>query len=217
MDMKLEVLVVPVSDVDRAKRFYEQMEFRLDIDYVADENFRVAQFTPPGSEASIIIGKGITSALPGSLQNLHLVVFDIGEARTELARRGINVSEVFHDANGIFHHAGTEGRVAGPHPEPGDYGSFASFSDPDGNGWLLQEIKKRLPGRTTCEPREGEARPAGLKTIEVVLDALKRASTAHGAHEEELRKPDPEWPQWYAEHMTRTLTEDGYRLVGPSA
>jgi catechol 2,3-dioxygenase-like lactoylglutathione lyase family enzyme len=147
MEMKLEVLVVPVSDIDRAKRFYEQMGFRLDIDYVADENFRVAQFTPPGSEASIIIGKGITSAEPGSLQNLHLVVFDIEDARADLVGRGIDVSEVFHDASGIFHHAGTEGRVAGPHPEPRDYGSFASFSDPDGNGWLLQEVKKRAPGR----------------------------------------------------------------------
>jgi catechol 2,3-dioxygenase-like lactoylglutathione lyase family enzyme len=146
MDMKLEVLVVPVSNVDRAKAFYEKLGFRLDIDYVTDEEFRVAQFTPPGSEASIIIGKGITSAAPGSLQNLHLVVSDIEEARADLLGRGIEVSEVFHDASGIFHHSGTEGRVAGRHPEPSDYGSFASFTDPDGNGWLLQEIKKQFPG-----------------------------------------------------------------------
>ena len=147
MDMKLEVLVVPVSDVDRAKCFYEKLGFRLDIDYAANEDFRVIQFTPPGSEASIIIGKGIKSAAPGSLQNLHLVVFDIEEARADLVGRGIDVSEVFHDAGGIFHRSGTEGRVAGPHSERRDYGSFALFSDPDGNGWVLQEVKTRAPGR----------------------------------------------------------------------
>lgn len=147
MDMKLEVLVVPVSDVERAKRFYETLGFRLDIDYVADDGFRVAQFTPPGSECSIIIGSGITAAAPGSLQNLHLVVFDIEAARADLVGRGIAVSDIFHDAGGIFHHIGTTGRVAGPHPQRSDYGSFASFSDPDGNGWLLQEVKQRAPGR----------------------------------------------------------------------
>jgi catechol 2,3-dioxygenase-like lactoylglutathione lyase family enzyme len=210
MDMKLEVLVVPVSDVDRAKRFYESLGFRLDIDYAASEDFRVAQFTPPGSEASIIIGKGITSAAPGSLQSVHLVVFDIEEARADLVGRGIDVSEVFHDAGGIFHHSGTEGRVAGRHPEPSDYGSFASFTDPDGNGWLLQEIKKRLPGRTTREPQKGEV-------TGILLEALKSAAAAHGVHEKELGRPDPDWPQWYAEHMARTLGDAGYQLTGPSA
>jgi catechol 2,3-dioxygenase-like lactoylglutathione lyase family enzyme len=210
MDMKLEVLVVPVSDVDRAKAFYERLGFRLDIDYVANEDFRVAQFTPPGSEASIIIGKGINSAAPGSLQNLHLVVPDIEEARADLVGRGVDVSEVFHDAGGIFHHGGTEGRVAGRHPEPGDYGSFASFADPDGNGWLLQEIKKRLPGREASQPLKGE-------TTDILLEALKGAAAAHGVHEKELGRPDPDWPRWYAEHMTRTLGEDGYRLTRTSA
>ncbi len=147
MDMKLEVLVVPVSDVDRAKRFYEALGFRLDIDHVASKDFRVAQFTPPGSQASIIIGTGITSAAPGSLQNLYLVVFDIEAARAEFVRRGIAVSEVFHDEGGVFHHAGTQARVPGPDPKRRDYASFASFSDPDGNGWLLQEVKQRAPGR----------------------------------------------------------------------
>lgn len=147
MDMKLEVLVVPVSDVDRAKRFYETLGFRMDIDHVASEDFRVVQFTPPGSEASIIIGTGITPAAPGSLQGLQLVVFDIEAARADLVGRGVDVSEVFHDAGGVFYHIGNEQRVTGPHPDRSDYGSFASFSDPDGNGWMLQEVKKRAPGR----------------------------------------------------------------------
>jgi catechol 2,3-dioxygenase-like lactoylglutathione lyase family enzyme len=146
-DMKLEVVVVPVSDVDRAKSFYQGLGFRLDIDYVGDEGFRVVQLTPPGSECSIILGDGITSAEPGSVQGLHLVVRDIEAARAELVERGVGVGELFHDAGGVFHRAGTEGRVSGPDPERNDYASFASFSDPDGNGWLLQEVKTRAPGR----------------------------------------------------------------------
>jgi catechol 2,3-dioxygenase-like lactoylglutathione lyase family enzyme len=147
MEMKLEVVVVPVSDVDRTNRFYKAMGFRLDIDYVAGEDFRVVQWTPPGSECSIIIGDGITSAEPGSAQGLQLVVVDIEATRAELVGRGVDVGEVFHDAGGVFHHAGAEGQVPGPDPERRDYGSFASFSDPDGNGWLLQEVKNRAPGR----------------------------------------------------------------------
>jgi catechol 2,3-dioxygenase-like lactoylglutathione lyase family enzyme len=147
MDMKLEVLVVPVSDVDRAKAFYEGLGFRMDIDYVAGDDFRVVQFTPPGSEASIIIGRGITTAAPGSTQGLQLVVSDIEAARTELIGCGAEVSEVFHDIGGIFHHAGNEGRVSGPAPDRSDYGSFVSFNDPDGNGWFVQEVRQRAPGR----------------------------------------------------------------------
>lgn len=147
MDLKLEVLVVPVSDVDAAKRFYESLGFRLDIDHVASDDFRVAQLTPPGSETSIIIGTGITTAPPGSLQGLHLVVSDIVETREGLASRGVEISEVFHDAGGVFHHAGEAHRKSGPDPQRGDYGSFAAFSDPDGNGWVLQEVKTRAPGR----------------------------------------------------------------------
>jgi catechol 2,3-dioxygenase-like lactoylglutathione lyase family enzyme len=146
-DMKLEVVVVPVSDVDRAKSFYQGLGFRLDIDYVGDEGFRVVQLTPPGSECSIILGDGITSAEPGSVQGLHLVVREIEAARAELVECGVDVGELFHDAGGVFHRAGTEGRVSGPDPERNDYGSFASFIDPDGNGWLLQEVKTRAPGR----------------------------------------------------------------------
>jgi catechol 2,3-dioxygenase-like lactoylglutathione lyase family enzyme len=145
--MKLEVVVVPVSDVDRAKGFYETCGFRMDIDYVDGEDFRVVQLTPPGSECSIIIGTGITGAAPGSAEALQLIVLDIEAAREELIARGVEVSAAFHDAGGVFHHAGKVARVTGPDPERSDYGSFASFSDPDGNGWLLQEVKTRAPGR----------------------------------------------------------------------
>jgi catechol 2,3-dioxygenase-like lactoylglutathione lyase family enzyme len=145
--MKLEVVVVPVSDVDRAKGFYESLGWRLDADFVTGDDFRVVQFTPPGSQCSIIFGAGVTGAEPGSLEALQLTVFDIEEARAALAERGVEVGETFHDVGGVFHHAGTEGRVPGPAPEHADYGSFAPFSDPDGNTWLLQEIKTRLPGR----------------------------------------------------------------------
>ncbi len=146
MDMKLEVVVVPVADVDRAKAFYTALGWRLDADFVAGE-FRVVQLTPPGSPCSIIFGTGVTSAAPGSAQGLHLVVSDVEAARVELVGHGAEVSEVFHDVGGVFHHAGTEGRVPGPDPERRSYASFASFRDPDGNGWLLQEITTRLPGR----------------------------------------------------------------------
>jgi catechol 2,3-dioxygenase-like lactoylglutathione lyase family enzyme len=147
MDMKLEVVILPVTDVDRAKAFYQAVGFRLDIDYVGDAGFRVVQFTPPGSGVSVTVGDGITDAAPGSVEGLHLIVSDVEAARAELIGRGIDVSEVFHDAGGVFHHAGTVGRVPGPDPERRSYGSFASFRDPDGNGWILQEITQRLPGR----------------------------------------------------------------------
>ncbi len=147
MDMKLEVVVVPVSDVDRSKHFYKSLGWRLDADFVGDADFRVVQLTPPGSQASIIFGTGITTAAPGSVQGLQLVVTDVEAAYAELVSHGVNVSEPFHDQGGIFHHAGTTARVAGPDPERRDYGSFVSFSDPDGNGWLVQEVRQRAPGR----------------------------------------------------------------------
>jgi len=147
MNFKLEVVVLPVSDVDRAKQFYESLGWRLDADFPGDGGFRVVQFTPPGSSASIIFGSEVTSAAPGSAQGLYLVVDDIEAAREELAGRGVDVSEVYHDAGGVFEHADTEHRVAGPDPDRGSYASFASFTDPDGNGWRLQEIRERLPGR----------------------------------------------------------------------
>ena len=146
-EVRLEVVVLPVSDVDRAKGFYESLGWRLDAEATVEERYRLVQFTPPGSGCSIIFGEGVTSAGPGSFEGLHLAVHDIDEARADLIGRGVDVSETFHDVTGIFHHAGTEGRLSGPAPGHADYGSFASFRDPDGNGWVLQEIRTRLPGR----------------------------------------------------------------------
>ncbi len=146
VEMKLEVVVLPVSDVDRAKAFYGSLGWREDADFATDE-LRVVQFTPPGSACSINFGENVTNGVPGSVQDLQLTVSDIDAARAALIDRGVDVSEIFHDTGGVFHHAGTDGRAAGPAPDRASYGSFASFSDPDGNGWLLQEIKTRLPGR----------------------------------------------------------------------
>lgn len=198
MDYKLEVLVLPVSDVDRARAFYEKLGFRLDIDYVADDTYRVAQFTPPGSGCSIIIGKGISSAAPGSVQGLHLVVNDIFKARDELVGRGIAVGEVFHEASGVFHHAGTAQDAPGPDPKRGDYASFAKFSDPDGNGWVLQEIRVPGPGRAT--------RPRELSKDELTT-LLRGAEEAHGNYERTVLKGvrDAEWAPWYAEWMAKEL------------
>jgi catechol 2,3-dioxygenase-like lactoylglutathione lyase family enzyme len=147
MDMRLEVVVLPVSDVDRAEHFYKTLGWRLDADVTGKDGFRVVQLTPPGSPSSIIFGSRVTTAAPGSAQGLHLVVDDIEAARAELAGHGVEISEVFHDAGGVFHHGGTDARVGGPDPERRSYSSFASFRDPDGNGWVLQEITTRLPGR----------------------------------------------------------------------
>jgi catechol 2,3-dioxygenase-like lactoylglutathione lyase family enzyme len=147
VDMKLEVVVVPVSDVDRAKGFYESLGWRLDADFAGKDDFRVVQLTPPGSTCSIIFGSRVSSAAPGSAEGLQLVVSDINAARAELVGHGVKVSEVFHDAGGVFHHAGSEARATGPAPDHKSYGSFASFDDPDGNAWFVQEVTTRLPGR----------------------------------------------------------------------
>lgn len=208
MNLKLEVVVIPVSDASRARRFYKNLGFRLDIDFAAGESYRVIQLTPPGSDASIIFGKGITSAKPGSVDRLVLAVYDIDAARGELISRGAEVSEVFHDAGGGLgggFHTGTEGRAPGPDPEGRSYASYASFSDPDGNLWILQEIRQRLPGRVD-EPVKGDI-------TAILLELLKNAAAAHGVHEKELGKPDPDWPQWYAGHMARALEAAGYRLT----
>src|SRR3954469_3083186 len=146
-EMRLEVVVLAVSDVDRAKAFYEKLGWRLDADLAVDAGYRVVQLTPPGSGCSIIFGDGVTGATPGSAEGLQLSVYDLDEARADLIARGVEVGEPFHDVTGIFHHAGTEGREGGTAPDRADYGSFAAFADPDGNGWLMQEIKTRLPGR----------------------------------------------------------------------
>lgn len=194
MDMKLEVIVVPVSDVARSKSFYTGLGWRLDADIAVDENFRVVQVTPPGSPASVIFGTSVTAQAPGSAQGLHLIVSDINAARDELKRLGTDPSEVFHDASGVFHHAGTDARVAGPDPERHSYSSFASFSDPDGNGWIMQEVTTRLPGRL-------DPAVTAFASTEDLASALRRASAAHGEHEARIGAADPDWPDWYADYM----------------
>jgi len=199
MDMKLEVVVLPVSDVDRAKDFYKSLGWRLDAAFDGSEDFRVVQMTPPGSQASVIFGKGVTSAAPGSTQDLMLVVTDIEATRVELLEAGVDVSEVFHDVGGVFHHAGTVGRVPGPAPERSSYGSYLSFSDPDGNGWVIQEVTSRFPGRVDTQLTYSSA--ADLQ------GALERAAAAHGKHEEENGgEYDAEWPTWYAQYMVQEQT-----------
>src|SRR5213080_951472 len=177
MNMKLEVLVIPVSDVDRSKAFYEKLGFRLDIDYAANEDFRVLQFTPPGSEASIIFGKGITSAKRGSVDSLILAVNDIDAARNDLIARGVEVSEVFHYASGPFNNAVENPRVAGRDPQGRSYFSFASFEDPDGNRWLLQEITTRLPGR------EWKQKRARVRDVATLAELLRETSEHHDHYE----------------------------------
>jgi catechol 2,3-dioxygenase-like lactoylglutathione lyase family enzyme len=195
VDMKLELVVIPVADVDRAKHFYgDMLGWRLDADFAANDGFRVVQLTPPGSPSSIIFGKGVTSAAPGTAQGLHLTVSDIEAARAELVGRGVDVSEVFHDTGGVFHHGGTQARLSGPAAAHRSYASFASFSDPDGNGWLFQEITARLPGRVDMD---GTA----FTSSHELATALRRAEAAHGEHEKRFGKRDDNWPDWYAEYM----------------
>jgi catechol 2,3-dioxygenase-like lactoylglutathione lyase family enzyme len=193
MDMKLEVLVIPVSDVDRAKAFYQKLGFRLDID-VANENFRGVQFTPPGSEASIIFGKGITSATSGRPDSLVLAVDDVDAARDDLIARGVDVSEVFHYAGGPFNNAVENSRVGGRDPEGRSYHSFASFEDPDGNGWLLQEIQTRLPGR---EWKLTRARAMDVATLAELLHETAK----HHDHYEKTHA-EHHWWDWYAPYLS---------------
>jgi catechol 2,3-dioxygenase-like lactoylglutathione lyase family enzyme len=190
MDTKLEVVVLPVSDVERAKQFYKTLGWREDGDFVTDEHFRVVQMTPPGSPCSIIFGTGVTSATPGSVQDLVLAVSDIEAARADLVERGAPVSEVYHDAGGIFYHAGTKARVPGPDPERRTYASYASFNDPDGNGWVLQEVTTRLPGRLWSD--------AGTD-VAVLADLLHEAEEQHGGYEPTGPKHD--WWNWYAPYI----------------
>jgi catechol 2,3-dioxygenase-like lactoylglutathione lyase family enzyme len=201
VDTKLEVVVIPVSDVDRAKQFYAGLGWRLDADFDNGSDFRVIQFTPPGSGCSVIFGKNVTAAAPGSAQGLYLIVSDIAAARAEFLGRGVKVSEVFHDAGGVY--AGTDQpylfgrlRVSGLDPGHRSYRSFASFSDPDGNGWLFQEITTRLPGRVASNTTFASASE--------LSQALRRAEAAHGEHEKRNGgQRDENWPDWYAEYMVR--------------
>ena len=199
MDMKLEVVVLPVSDVDRAKNFYTALGWREDADFATSAEFRVIQLTPPGSDCSVILGTGVTSAAPGSAEGLQLVVDDIEAARAELASGGADVSGVFHDAGGVFHHGGTAARVDGAATDRESYGSWVSFSDPDGNTWFVQEVTTRLPGRVTPAP-------AAYDSAAELAGALRRAAAAHGKHEEETGQADPDWPDWYAQYMVADRT-----------
>ena len=202
MDFRLEVVVIPVSDVDRAKAFYQGLGWRLDADFATGPDFRVVQLTPPGSACAVIFGTGVTSAAPGSTEGLQLVTGDIEAARAELAGHGVDVSEVFHDAGGVFHHAGTTGRVAGPAPERQTYGSWVSFADPDGNSWFVQEVTTRLPGRETSAL-------AVYDSVDGLADALRRAEAAHGEYEQKTGKADPDWPAWYARYMADEAAGEG--------
>jgi catechol 2,3-dioxygenase-like lactoylglutathione lyase family enzyme len=199
VDMKFEIVVIPVSDAGRAKEFYASLGWRLDADYDNGKDFRIIQFTPPGSGCSIIFGKNITAAAPGSAQGLYLIVSGIEAARDHLLRRGVAVSEVFHGAADVY--AGPDQpylfgriRVSGPDPERRSYRSFASFSDPDGNGWLLQEITARAPGRI-------DSTATTFASENDLASAFRRAEAAHGEHEKRTGQHDANWPDWYAAYM----------------
>jgi catechol 2,3-dioxygenase-like lactoylglutathione lyase family enzyme len=201
VDLKLEVVVIPVSAVDRAKAFYTRLGWRLDADFASGDEWRVIQFTPPGSGCSVIFGKNVTPAAPGSARGLYLIVSDLAAARQDLLDRGIAVSEPFHGAGDV--HAGPDEpylfgsvRVSGADPKRGSYGSFASFSDPDGNGWLFQEVTTRLPGRI-----EGDGTTFASTTD--LAAAMRRAAAAHGEHEKRIGGHDENWADWYADYIVR--------------
>jgi catechol 2,3-dioxygenase-like lactoylglutathione lyase family enzyme len=197
VDLKLEVVVIPVADADRAKRFYTGLGWRLDADFPFDNGFRVVQFTPPGAACSVQFGANITSAAPGSAQGLYLIVSDIEAARADLAAHGAAPSEVFHPgAPGAQFRPDGGGRVSGPAPDHASYGSFVTFSDPDGNGWLLQEVTTRLPGRV-------DAAETTFASAADLAAALRRAAAAHGEHEKRIGAADPNWPDWYADYLVR--------------
>jgi catechol 2,3-dioxygenase-like lactoylglutathione lyase family enzyme len=186
LDLKLEVVPLPVADVDRAKRFYEGLGWRVDADFTNGDDWRVVQMTPPGSPCSVMFGKGYTTAVPGSVQGTFLVVDDIQAARAELVRQGAEVSDLFH-FDGILRVSGTKGRLPGAHPEGRSYGSYATFSDPDGNTWLLQEVKTRLPGR-------------GLSSnVATLTELLRETEQRHGAYE--AAGPKHHWSEWYAAYI----------------
>ena len=196
VDLKFEAVVIPVSDVDRAMAFYGGLGWRLDADFLFDNGFRVVQFTPPGSGCSVQFGTNITTAVPGSAQGLYLIVSDIEAARNELAARGADISEVFHPAapGAQFQPGGTSGRASGHAPDDASYGTFATFGDPDGNVWLLQEVTTRLPGRV-------DAAETSFGSASDLASALRRAEAAHGEHERRTGQRDANWPNWYAAYM----------------
>ena len=193
VDMKLEVVVIPVSDVARAAQFYRNLGWRQDGDIGTGDGRRL-QFTPPGSQCSIIILKGIPPAGPGTAQFLHLVVSDIEAARQELVSKGVDASEVFHDAAGGTTRFDRKARVSGPDPQRRSYASFVTFNDPDGNGWLLQEVTRRLPGRV-------DSSSTTYTSVADLANAMRRAAAAHGEHEKRIGAADASWPDWYASYM----------------
>lgn len=201
VDQRLEVIVIPVSDVDRAKAFYARLGWRLDADFASGDDWRVIQFTPPGSACSVIFGRNVTAAAPGSVRGLYLIVSDLEAARKDLLDRGVEVSAPFHGAGDV--HAGTDEpylsgsvRVSGAEPKRGSYGSYASFSDPDGNGWLFQEVTTRLPGRIAGDGTTFASQAA-------LAAALRRAAAAHGEHEKRTGGHDENWADWYADYIVR--------------
>jgi catechol 2,3-dioxygenase-like lactoylglutathione lyase family enzyme len=204
VDMKLEIVVLGVSDVDRAKAFYENLGWRLDADFAHGDDWRVLQFTPPGSGCSVIFGKNVTAAAPGSAQGLYLIVSDIEAARDEFLHRGVEVSEVFHDPTGVYDgpdepYLFGRRRVSGADPEHRSYRSYASFRDPDGNGWLFQEVTTRLPGRI-------DPATTTFASANDLASALRRAEAAHGLHEKRTGQRDENWPDWYAAYMVAEQT-----------
>ena len=201
LDLSLEVVVIPVADADRSKAFYASLGWRLDADLSFDNGFRVVQFTPPGSPCSVQFGTMITGAPPGSAHGLYLVVPDIDAARDALTSRGAEVSGVFHSGapGAQLDPEGASGRVSGPDPDHKSYRSFATFEDPDGNSWLLQEVTDRLPGRL-------DPSITSFRSVAELAAALRRAESAHGEHERRTGKADPDWPDWYADYMTREQT-----------
>jgi catechol 2,3-dioxygenase-like lactoylglutathione lyase family enzyme len=201
VDMNIEVVVIPVSDVDRAKEFYTGLGWRLDAD-VHRGDFSLVQLTPPGSGCSIQFGANLTPSAPGSAQGLYLVVSDIDAARVSLAASGVDVSEVFHEgAGGARFEHGASDRVSGPAPDHASYGSFVAFSDPDGNGWLLQEVTTRLPGRV-------DPAATSFASASDLSSAMRRASAAHGEHERRTGQEDANWPDWYASYMVAEQAGD---------
>jgi catechol 2,3-dioxygenase-like lactoylglutathione lyase family enzyme len=201
-DMKFEMVIIPVSDIDRAKRFYDGLGWRLDADVAADDDFRVVQFTPPGSGCSVLFGRNVTAAAPGSAEGLYLIVSDVEAARRDLVARGVDVSPVFHAETA---HVGPDEpflfgrrRIEGLAPGRASYCSFASFRDPDGNGWLFQEITARLPGRVAAD--------ITFTSAADLAAALRRAELAHGEHEKRTGQADPNWPDWYAAYMVAEIT-----------
>jgi catechol 2,3-dioxygenase-like lactoylglutathione lyase family enzyme len=214
VDLKFEVVVIPVSDVDCAKEFYASLGWRLDIDSGNGKDYRIVQFTPPGSACSIIFGKNVTASAPGSAQGLYLIVSDIEAARKELLDLGVEISDAFHGDIGVYDGSDEpflfgRRRVSGPDPDHSSYRSYVSFHDPDGNGWLLQEVTTRLPGHM-------DPTTTNFASVNDLAGALQRAAAAHGQFEKRIGQADKNWPNWYAEYMVREQTGRGVAAMTQS-